>query len=69
MSYEIHLVRRSRNGVCMPVALSLDRRLVKYVASHISRQRRALGRIDDEILQEIARDEERALQDALRCTN
>ena len=62
---EVQLVRRSRNGVVIPVARSDKRELVSHVAQAIVREMEA-WRFRDEVLDDLAQRERKALSELLR---
>ena len=61
---EIQLVQRSQRGVIIPVGRSDDETLVQYVARKILDEMRD-WRFEDDLLNEFARREEKALIDIL----
>lgn len=62
---EVQLVRRSRNGVAIPVARSGSRALVSSVAEAILAEMDR-WRFEDEVLNDVAAQERRALRRLLR---
>jgi len=63
---EVQLVRRSRNGVVIPVARSDKRELVNHVAQAITKEMEA-WRFRDEVLDDLAQRERKTLAEVLRA--